>query len=134
VQGVDPYTYLVDVLQRIDTHPAKDVALLTPRLWKEQFAENPLRSEIDRRQQRPIRICWTPLISRIRLGDPLSHRPQKTTNPPFRAFPQHCVKPRKLTVLGFFCPRALRSRVLETGSDRPSMKAAQSASVPISAE
>jgi transposase len=49
VQGVDPYTYLVDVLQRIDTHPAKEVALLTPRLWKERFAENPLRSEIDRR-------------------------------------------------------------------------------------
>ncbi len=49
VQGIDPYTYLVDVLQRIDTHPAKAVAWLTPRLWKERFAENPLRSEIDRR-------------------------------------------------------------------------------------
>ena len=48
VHGVDPYTYLVDVLQRIDTHPAKDVAWLTPRLWKERYAENPLRSEIDR--------------------------------------------------------------------------------------
>ena len=48
VQGIDPYTYLVDVLQRIDTHPAKDVAWLTPRLWKERFAENPLRSDIDR--------------------------------------------------------------------------------------
>ena len=48
VQGIDPYTYLVDVLQRIDTHPAKDVALLTPRLWKEHFAANPLRSDIDR--------------------------------------------------------------------------------------
>jgi len=49
VQGIDPYTYLVDVLQRIDTHLAKDVARLTPRLWKERYAENPLRSEIDRR-------------------------------------------------------------------------------------
>ncbi len=48
VQGIDPYTYLVDVLQRIDTHLAKDVAMLTPRLWKENFAENPLRSQIDR--------------------------------------------------------------------------------------
>jgi transposase len=48
VQGIDPYTYLVDVLQRIDTHPAKDVELLTPRLWKETFADNPLRSDIDR--------------------------------------------------------------------------------------
>jgi transposase len=34
LQGVDPYVYLVDVLQRIDTHPAFDVHLLTPRLWK----------------------------------------------------------------------------------------------------
>jgi hypothetical protein len=49
VHGIDPYTYLVDVLQRIDTHLAKDVAWLTPRLWKERYAENPLRSEIDRR-------------------------------------------------------------------------------------
>ena len=48
VQGVDPYTYLVDVLQRIETHPAKDVAPLTPRLWKEHFGRNPLRSDIDR--------------------------------------------------------------------------------------
>ena len=48
LQGVDPYTYLVDVLQRIDTHLAKDVALLTPRLWKENFAQRPLRSAIDR--------------------------------------------------------------------------------------
>jgi len=48
VQGIDPYTYLVDVLQRIDTHPARDVELLTPRLWKKEFGENPLRSDLDR--------------------------------------------------------------------------------------
>jgi hypothetical protein len=48
VQGIDPYIYLVDVLQRVDTHPAKDVHLLTPRLWKEHFAANPLRSDLDR--------------------------------------------------------------------------------------
>jgi hypothetical protein len=42
-----PYTYLVDVLQRIDTHPARDVRLLTPRLWKQHFAERPLRSAVD---------------------------------------------------------------------------------------
>lgn len=46
--GIDPYVYLVDVLQRIDTHPARYVALLTPRLWKEHFAANPLGSDIDR--------------------------------------------------------------------------------------
>jgi transposase-like protein len=50
-QGVDPYVYLVDVLQRIDTHPAFDVHLLTPRLWKQHFADNPLRSDLDRPRQ-----------------------------------------------------------------------------------
>jgi len=48
VQGINPYTYLVDVLQRIDTHLEKDVASLTPRLWKQHFANNPLRSDVDR--------------------------------------------------------------------------------------
>jgi transposase len=51
LQGVDPYVYLVDVLQRVDTHPAFDVQLLTPRLWKQHFAENPLRSDLDRFRQ-----------------------------------------------------------------------------------
>jgi transposase len=51
LQGVDPYVYFVDVLQRIDTHPAFDVHLLTPRLWKQYFAENPLRSDLDRLRQ-----------------------------------------------------------------------------------
>jgi hypothetical protein len=44
---IDPYTYLVDVLQRIDTHPAMEVHRLTPRLWKDEFANQPLRSDID---------------------------------------------------------------------------------------
>ena len=48
LQGVDPYDYLVDVLKRVGTHPAKDVAQLTPRLWKEHFAANPLRSDLYR--------------------------------------------------------------------------------------
>ena len=47
LQDVDPYTYLVDVLQRIEAHPMQDVHLLTPRLWKENFAENPYLSDID---------------------------------------------------------------------------------------
>jgi transposase len=51
LQGVDPYVYLVDVLQRIDTHPAFDVHLLTPRLWKHHFAAHPLRSDLDRPRQ-----------------------------------------------------------------------------------
>ncbi len=46
LHGIDPYTYLVDVLQRIGEHPASRVAELTPRLWKERFAANPMRSDI----------------------------------------------------------------------------------------
>lgn len=48
LHGVDPYTYLVDVLQRVEDHPAREVATLTPRLWKDHFAADPLKSEIDR--------------------------------------------------------------------------------------
>ena len=51
LQGIDPYTYLVDVLQRVESHPAREVHLLTPRLWKENFADNPLRSHIDASRQ-----------------------------------------------------------------------------------
>jgi transposase len=51
LQGVDPYTYLVDVLQRVESHPAREVHLLTPRLWKQHFAERPLRSHIDASRQ-----------------------------------------------------------------------------------
>lgn len=46
LHGIDPYDYLVDVLQRVGQHPAADVAQLTPRLWKENFAANPLRSDV----------------------------------------------------------------------------------------
>jgi transposase len=46
LHGIDPYTYLVDVLQRIQIHPAKQVADLTPRLWKPLFAANPMRSDL----------------------------------------------------------------------------------------
>ncbi|MFQ5515648.1 MAG: IS66 family transposase [Myxococcota bacterium] len=47
LHDVDPYTYLVDVLQRIDEQPHSKVDQLTPRLWKEHFAHAPLRSMLD---------------------------------------------------------------------------------------
>jgi transposase len=53
LHGVNPYTYLVDVLQRISRHPASEVANLTPRLWKTRFGEQPLRSLVDLRH--PVR-------------------------------------------------------------------------------
>jgi transposase len=46
LHGIDPYTYLVDVLQRVGEHPASRVAELTPRLWKTLFADKPLRSDL----------------------------------------------------------------------------------------
>jgi transposase len=46
LHDIDPYTYLVDVLQRVAEHPASRVAELTPRLWKQHFAANPLRSDL----------------------------------------------------------------------------------------
>lgn len=47
IQGIDPDVYLVDILQRIETHPAREVEMLTPRLWKQHFAGAPLRSVVD---------------------------------------------------------------------------------------
>jgi transposase len=46
LQGVNPYTYLVDVLQRVSQHPASKVEELTPRVWKTKFADNPLTSDL----------------------------------------------------------------------------------------
>lgn len=46
LHDIHPYAYLVDVLQRIGIHPASQVEELTPRLWKEKFADNPLRSAL----------------------------------------------------------------------------------------
>ena len=51
LQGVDPYTYLVDVLQRVAEHPASRVGELTPREWKARFADNPMRSLLARAGQ-----------------------------------------------------------------------------------
>ena len=46
LHGIDIYTYLVDVLQRVGQHPASRVAELTPRRWKKLFAADPLRSPL----------------------------------------------------------------------------------------
>ncbi|MFT4104024.1 MAG: transposase domain-containing protein [Burkholderiaceae bacterium] len=47
---VDPYTYLVDVLQRINTHPNDRIEELMPRIWAQRFANDPLRSDLARCQ------------------------------------------------------------------------------------
>ena len=38
--------YFVEVLQRVGQRPASLVRQLTPRIWKEMFAANPLRSHL----------------------------------------------------------------------------------------
>lgn len=48
LQDVNPYNYLVDVLQRINLHPARNVAELTPRCWKDKFEANSLLSDLAR--------------------------------------------------------------------------------------
>jgi len=47
MRGIDPYTYLVDILQRVSEHPKTEIEKLTPRLWEQNFASNPLRSDLD---------------------------------------------------------------------------------------
>ena len=46
LQNIDPFTYLVDVLQRVEEHPFSKVDELIPRNWKILFADNPLRSQL----------------------------------------------------------------------------------------
>ena len=53
LQGVDPYPYLVDVLQRVGQHPAKRVNELTPRAWKTLFADRLLCSDLGRTRDPP---------------------------------------------------------------------------------
>lgn len=49
MHAVNPYDYLVDVLQRVALHPARKVHELTPREWKDKFASQPLRSDLFKR-------------------------------------------------------------------------------------
>lgn len=49
LQGIDPYAYLVDVLQRVSIHPASRVVELTPRVWKEKFSAHPMVSDLERK-------------------------------------------------------------------------------------
>lgn len=51
LHDVNPYTYLVDILQRIDQHPASRVDELVPRVWKDKFGDDPLVSDLQRVSQ-----------------------------------------------------------------------------------
>lgn len=47
LQDIDPYKYLVDVLQRVSLHPARKIDELIPRNWKDRFGRNPLKAPLD---------------------------------------------------------------------------------------
>lgn len=53
LHGIDPTTYLVDVLQRVAVHPAKRVEELTPRIWKTKFQDNPFPSPVQVAEDMP---------------------------------------------------------------------------------
>lgn len=46
LHDINPYVYLMDVLLRVNQHPASQVQDLTPRRWKSLFADKPLRSDL----------------------------------------------------------------------------------------
>ena len=48
LHGVNFIDYLVDVLQRVSEHPASKVIELTPRVWKDKFSHDPMRSDVAR--------------------------------------------------------------------------------------
>ena len=48
MQGINPNAYLTDVLQRVSQHPASKVDELTPKNWKEKYAVNFLKSDLDK--------------------------------------------------------------------------------------
>jgi transposase len=50
---VHPMTYFIDVLQRIETHPALDVGDLVPRQWAKLFGASPMLSDVSRYRPSP---------------------------------------------------------------------------------
>ncbi len=61
LQAVDPYTYLVDVMQRVGEHPEESVIELTTRVWETMFAGHSFGSDLLRQRSLP-----TPWPSRDR--------------------------------------------------------------------
>jgi transposase len=38
MNDINPWDYIIDVLQRVDSHPAREVAQITPKYWKDLIA------------------------------------------------------------------------------------------------
>ena len=58
LEGVKPYIYLIDVLQRVERHPAKRAIELTLRVGKTLFADNPPWSHVIRATLIPCSQGW----------------------------------------------------------------------------
>lgn len=98
--GIDPYTYLVDVLQRVKTVAASEVDDLIPRRWLKRFGANPLRSDLYRACQ------WTSAFGRLP-GSVHDTGPHPVATPPHslaRPVPQPQPIPRDLPSAQFLCP------------------------------
>ena len=52
LHNINPYVYLVDVLQRVSQTPDARVDELTPRKWKTLYADNPLTSDVNVKHSR----------------------------------------------------------------------------------
>jgi hypothetical protein len=46
LHDIHPYDDFVDVPQRVGQHPASLAHQVTPRIWKQTFAANPLRTDL----------------------------------------------------------------------------------------
>ena len=46
LHDVDAYVYITDVLQRVAIHPDSQIEQLTPRLWKQHFADDPMQLDL----------------------------------------------------------------------------------------
>ncbi len=46
LRGVDPFTYLIDIMLRLSAQPHSDLTSLIPRNWKLNHKDNPLRSDL----------------------------------------------------------------------------------------
>jgi transposase len=46
LHGINPSAYLTDVLLRVGNHPVDRIDELTPRNWKQLFADNPMTSDL----------------------------------------------------------------------------------------
>ena len=48
LQGINSHRYLTDVLHRVSEHPAGSAEELTPSVWENTIADNPIRSVLNR--------------------------------------------------------------------------------------